>query len=206
MIDLYTFSTPNGRKIPILLEELGLPYQVHSINILKGDQHRPEYLKINPNGKIPAIIDHDTFDGKPLTIFESGAILIYLAEKAGRFIGKNIRSRTEVLQWLMFQMSAIGPMFGQFNHFSHAAPEKIPYAIERYGKEVSRIMGVVESHLSDRDYFSEEYSIADISSYAWIQGVVAKASHLLPSGASGIRGWLERVGSRPAVQKGMTVP
>jgi GST-like protein len=167
MIQLYTWATPNGKKVSVMLEELELPYEVHPINIAKGDQLKPEYLAINPNNKIPAIIDSDGPDGKPLKLFESGAILMYLAEKTGKFLPQEMAKRYEVIQWLMFQMGGVGPMFGQANYF-YRLEEKVPFAIERYYKEAIRLYKVLEQTLGQRDYLAGDYSIADIATYPWV--------------------------------------
>lgn len=204
MIDLYTWPTPNGRKISIMLEELGLPYRVHAIDITQGEEFTPEFLAINPNAKIPAIIDSDGPDGKPITLFDSGAILIYLAEKGGQFIPHDPRTRYITLQWLMFQLGDMGPMFGQAHHFLRFAPQAVPYAIERYTKEVRRLYGVLDQRLSEVSYFANEYSIADIAIYPWVarhewHGVnLADFPH--------VKAWFERIALRPAVAKGMAVP
>ena len=204
MIDLYTWTTPNGYKVSILLEELQLPYRVHTIDITQGEQFHPEFLKINPNNKIPAIVDHDTSDHKPFCVFESGAILIYLAEKTGKFLSKKLQHRSETLQWLMFQMAGFGPMLGQAHHFRRFAPEKIPYAIERYTKEAHRLYGVLNQRLADREYVAEDYSIADIALYPWAtyfdwQGINLKD---FPH----VERWMNIIAKRPAVIKGMRVP
>ncbi len=164
MIDFYTFTTPNGRKVSIMLEELALPYNVHSIDISKNDQFTPEFIAINPNSKIPAIIDQET----GITVFESGAILMYLAEKTGKFLPTATAEKYEVIQWLMFQMGSVGPMFGQLNHFRRYAPEQIPYAIDRYQKETLRLYGVLDRQLADREFVCGEYSIADMAIYPWV--------------------------------------
>jgi GST-like protein len=203
MIDLYTAATPNGRKASIMLEELELPYTVHALDLRKDEQHRPEFLAINPNGKIPAIVDHDASFG-PLTVFESGAILVYLADKTGKLLAPSGAARYEALQWLMFQMSAVGPMFGQYFHFALVAPEKVPYAIDRYTKESLRILGVLDGHLAGRPFLAGEYTIADVCTYPWVAGLLDrffKAAMLRH-----VRAWLDRVGARPAVQRGMKVP
>ena len=168
MIDLYTWTTPNGRKVSIMLEELGLPYNTHAINIGKGDQFAPEFIAINPNSKIPAIVDPEGPDGKPISLMESGAILIYLAEKSGKLLPASARARYVALQWLMFQMGGVGPMFGQVHHFLRAAKEPVPYAIERYTTETRRLYGVLNERLKDREYLADEYSIADIATYPWV--------------------------------------
>ncbi|MGF6693304.1 GST-like protein [Metapseudomonas resinovorans] len=170
MIDLYYWTTPNGHKISLFLEETGLPYRVHPINIGKDEQFQPHFLKISPNNRIPAIVDHEPADGgEPLSLFESGAILLYLAEKTGRFIPHDLRSRQECLQWLFWQMGGLGPMAGQNHHFNRFAPEKLPYAIQRYVKETARLYGVLDKRLADRSYVAgSEYSIADMAIYPWI--------------------------------------
>ena len=201
MIQLYTSGTPNGWKISIAMEEMGLPYQVHPIDIMKGEQKTPEFLRINPNGRIPAIIDAD--EGG-LTIFESGAILVYLAEKTGQLYGPDKVARSKVLQWLMFQMSGIGPMMGQANVFFRYFPEKIPAVIDRYQGEVRRLFGVLEGQLADQNYLAGDYSIADIANWSWVRihdwgGVGIEAfPHL--------QRWLDRIEARPAVQRGVRVP
>jgi GSH-dependent disulfide-bond oxidoreductase len=205
MIDLYTFKTPNGRKASIALEELGIPYKVHSVDIGKGEQFKPEFLAINPNNKIPAIVDHASADGRPVTVFESGAILLYLAEKTGALMPADPRGKAEVTQWLMFQMGGVGPMFGQLNHFKKYAPTQVPYAIERYWNESKRILGVLDKQLSSRQYLATTYSIADIATYPWLRGMRDLYPELL-QGTHRLEEYLHRVGSRPAVQKGMQVP
>ncbi len=201
MIDLYTFATPNGRKVSILLEELGLSYNVHKIDITKKEQFSAEFIAINPNSKIPVIVDSDS----DITIFESGAILVYFAEKTGKLLPTETKSRYQVIEWLMFQMASVGPMFGQFNHFNRYAPEKIPYAIARYEQETLRLYGVLDGQLSDRPYIAgEDYSIADIAIYPWVASyafmglTLEKYPHL--------KRWVEMLEKRPAVQLGMAVP
>jgi len=203
MIDLYTFGTPNGKKATIMLEEVGLPYELHVVDIRKGDQHKPEFLAVNPNGKIPAIVDRDA-EGGPLAVFESAAILIYLAEKTGKLLTAHGRARYEALEWVMFQMGGVGPMFGQLGHFTMAAPEKIPYAIERYTKESLRLMGVLDGRLRDHAYLAGDYSIADVCTYPWVAGMKER----MPGAGdfAHVDAWLSRVGGRPAVQKGMSLP
>ena len=186
-----------------MLEEVELPYKTHLIHIGKGDQHKPEFLAINPNGKIPAVVDHDGPGGQPVSIFESGAILIYLAEKTGKLLPSDPRKRYEVLQWLMFQMGGLGPMLGQLNHFTKYAPEKVPYAIDRYSKEGDRLMGVLDLQLTGRDYLAGEYSIADVASYAWVK---ARQDMGAFEPFPRVSAWLDRVGARPAVQRGVQVP
>lgn len=205
MIDLYTFTTPNGRKVSIALEELGLPYTVKVVDIMKGEQFRPEYLAINPNNKIPAIVDHEGPGGQPLTLFESGAILLYLAEKTGKLLPAEPRGRYQALQWLMFQMGGVGPMMGQMNHFARFASEKIPYAIERFTKETERLLKVLDGHLARSEYLAPEYSVADIATYPWVAGMQQYSPQLFEPVAH-VRRWVERVGARPAVQRGMKVP
>ena len=204
MIELYTWGTPNGRKASIALEELGLPYNVHKIDIGKGDQFKPEYLAINPNGKIPSIVDPDGPDGKPINVFESGAILIYLAEKTGKLLPKDARGRSVAIQWLMFQMGGVGPMFGQAHHFRRFAPEKIPYAVDRYSNETKRLYGVLDRRLKEAEHLAGEYSIADIATYPWVsrhewQDVVLAD---FPS----VKRWFDALSARPAVARGMAVP
>jgi GST-like protein len=203
MIELYTWSTPNGRKVSIMLEECGLPYNVHKINIgTNTEQFTPQYLKINPNGKIPSIVDPDGPDGKPIAMMESGAILIYLADKTGKFFSK--KYKYEVLQWLMFQMGGVGPMFGQAHHFMRAKKDEIPYGTERYGNEARRLYGVMDARLSKKDFFAGEYSIADIAIYPWIARHEWHRVDL--AGFPNVKRWYDAVGARPAVVKGMAVP
>ncbi|MGL5084046.1 MAG: glutathione S-transferase N-terminal domain-containing protein [Microcoleaceae cyanobacterium] len=199
MIDLYTFTTPNGRKPAIMLEEVNLPYNPIKIDISKGDQFSPEFIAINPNSKIPAIIDQDT----GITVFESGAILIYLAEKTGQFLPTDITGRIQVLEWLMFQMGSVGPMFGQFNHFRRFAPEKIPYAIERYEKETLRLYGVMDGQFAKHEFLAGDYSIADIATYPWVAGY--EMMGLTLDHHPNLKRWVETLEKRPAVQKGMAV-
>ena len=170
MIDLYYWTTPNGHKITLFLEEAAMPYRLHGIDISKGEQFAPDFLAISPNNRIPAIVDHAPVDGgKPVSVFESGAILLYLAGKTGQFIPKDLRGQVQALEWLMWQMGGLGPMLGQNHHFAHYAPEKIPYAIERYVKETGRLYGVLDKRLRGRDFIlGKQYSIADMASYPWI--------------------------------------
>jgi GST-like protein len=204
MIDLYTWTTPNGRKVSIMLEELGLPYRVHAINIGKDDQFKPEYVKINPNSKIPSIVDPDGPDGKPIALMESGAILVYLADKTGKLLAKSGRARYEALQWLMFQMGGVGPVFGQVHHFLRAAKEQVPYAIERYGKETKRLYGVLNERLKDSSCLAGDYSIADIATYPWVARHEWHKTDL--SAFPHVKRWYDAISARPAVQKGMNVP
>ena len=203
MIDLYFFPTPNGQKISIALEELELPYTLHRVNILKREQYEPAFLKISPNNKIPAIVDRDGPDGAPLSIFESGAILMYLAEKAGKLLPSEPRPRWEVLQWLMWQMGGLGPFGGQANHFNKDAPEKVPYGIERYTKELTRLYDVMDKRLADRDYLAGDYSIADIACYGWVAQWEDGGQTL--SDHANLQAWFERLSARPGVQRGMAV-
>ena len=204
MIDLYTWGTPNGRKVSIMLEECALPYRVHAVDITKGDQSKPDFVAINPNSKIPAIIDSDGPDGQALTLFESGAILIYLAEKTGRFLPSDARGRATVLQWLMFQMGGIGPMFGQTHHFRRFAPEQIPYAIDRYSNETRRLYGVLDKRLSEAEFLAGDYSIADIATYPWVSRHEWQGVDL--AGLPNVARWAKTIAARPAVEKGMLVP
>ena len=204
MIDVYSWATPNGHKIHVMLEECGLPYRVHAVNIGTGDQFTPQFLAISPNNKIPAIVDPEGPDGAPISIFESGAILLYLAAKTGRFLPEDTRGRYEVLQWLMFQMGSVGPMLGQAHHFRIYAPEKIPYAIERYTNEAKRLYGVMDRRLAHSKYLGgPEYSIADIAVFPWLrswknQGIDwADHPHL--------KGWFDEIAARPAVMRGVEV-
>jgi len=204
-IDLYTWSTPNGRKVSILLEELGVPYKTHAIDISKNDQFAPSFVEINPNSKIPAIVDNDGPDGKPFSVFESGAILIYLAEKFGKFLPKDARGRSVTLQWLMFQMGGFGPMLGQAHHFMKFAPVKVEYGIERYGKEAKRLYGVLDKHLATNTYLAgDEYTIADMATYPW---AARHEYHQVDLAAfPNVKRWYDAIGARPTVKKGMAVP
>jgi GST-like protein len=202
MIDLYTAATPNGWKISIALEEMGLPYDVHPLAFSKQEQKAEWYLTINPNGRIPAIVDraNDAF-----AIFESGAILIYLAEKTGQLMPKDPKGRSRVIQWLMFQMSGVGPMMGQANVFFRYAPEKIPYAIDRYQREVRRLFDVLERQLSTNEYVAgKDYSIADIAHWAWVHGY--EWSGVTLEGLPHLERWIKLIGERPAVKRGRAVP
>ena len=201
MIDLYTAETPNGWKISITLEELGLPYTVHALALSKNEQKAPWYLKINPNGRIPAIVDRDNGD---FAVFESGAIMIYLAEKTGRLLPQDVKGRSLVIQWLMFQMGGIGPMMGQANVFYRYAPEKIPYAIERYQREVRRLLEVLNTRLADNEYLAGEYSIADIANWSWVRGY--EWSGVSIEGLKPLARWLSTIEARPAVTRGRAVP
>ncbi len=204
MIEVYSWPTPNGHKVHIMLEECGLPWRVHGIDIGAGDQFRPEFLAISPNNKVPAIVDPDGPDGQPMALFESGAILLYLAGKTGRFLPADTRGRYEVLQWLMFQMAGVGPMLGQAHHFRIYAPEKVPYAIERYTREAQRLYGVMDKRLAASAWIAgDDYTIADIAIFPWLrswqnQGIDwADFPH--------VKAWFDRIAERPAVQRGVQV-
>jgi GSH-dependent disulfide-bond oxidoreductase len=201
MIDLYTFSTPNGHKASIMLEEVGLPYTVHVVDLRAGEQKAAEFLAKNPNGKIPTIVDRDG----PVTVFESGAILIYLAEKTGKLLAASGQARYEALEWVMFQVSTIGPVFGPYFHFAKEAPEKLPYAIERYRKEALRVLGVLDGRLAGRAYLAGDYSIADVCTYSWV-AIALDGFDDSKAAFANVRAWLARVGARPAVEKGMKIP
>ncbi len=203
MIDLYTWITPNGRKISIMLEEVGLPYEVHPINLQKGEQFAPDFLAISPNNRIPAIIDREGPDGKLYSLFESGAILMYISEKVGKLVPTEMHKRYEVIQWLMFQMGGVGPMFGQAHHFMRAS-EKVPYGIDRYSKETRRLYGVMNKHLANREFFAGDYSIADIATYPWVARYERHQVKLeeFPY----VKRWFDRLSARPAVRRGMVVP
>jgi GSH-dependent disulfide-bond oxidoreductase len=198
MIDLYYWPTPNGHKITIFLEEAGLPYTIHRIDIGKGDQFQPDFLKIAPNNRMPAIVDHQPADGgAPIDIFESGAILQYLAEKTGRFLPKDTRGRFETMKWLFWQMGGLGPMAGQSNHFNVYAPEKLPYAMTRYSNETGRLFGVLNKRLADRAFVAGEYSIADMAAYPW---TVNYTNHgLSPDNFPHLKRWQDEIAARPAV-------
>ena len=201
MIDLYYWTTPNGHKITICLEETGLPYNIHPVNIGKGEQFDPDFLKIAPNNRIPAIVDNEA---GALSIFESGAILQYLAEKVGKFLPKDEPvGRYQVLQWLNWQMGGLGPMLGQNHHFSRYAPEKIPYAIERYVKETARLYGVLDKQLQGREYIAGDYSIADMACYPWIVPYESQGQNL--NDFPNVKAWFEKMQMRPAVQKAYAV-
>jgi GST-like protein len=205
VIELFTWPTPNGHKVHIALEELGLPYNVTAVNIGEGEQFKPEFLAINPNHRIPAIVDDDGPGGEKFALFESGAILIYLAEKAGRLIPTDPRARYICLQWLMFQMAGVGPMFGQANHFANYAPEKIPYAIERYRNEARRLMRVLEKRLADVKHLAgRDYSIADIATFPWVRSAAA-SGHVDLSETPAVKNWVEGIEARPAVERGLAV-
>ncbi len=197
MIELYYWTTPNGHKITIFLEEVGLPYTIIPINIGAGDQFKPEFLKISPNNRIPAIVDHQPVDGgTPISVFESGAILLYLADKTGKLIPQDLRHRTQVLEWLFWQMGGLGPMAGQNHHFSAYAPEKIEYAINRYVNETGRLYGVLNKQLADREFVAGNYSIADIAAYPWIVPHERQNQNL--EDFPHVKRWFEAIKARPA--------
>jgi GST-like protein len=203
MIDVYYWPTPNGHKVTIFLEETGTPYKIVPVNIGKGEQFAPEFLKFSPNNRMPAIIDHEGPGGKPISIFESGAILMYLAEKTGKLMPSETRAKYNVIEWLMFQMAGVGPMFGQRGHFMRAAPEKLPYAIERYTNESRRLLNVIDKRLSEVEYLAGAYSIADIATYPWVVGTRREPEQL--ESRPNFKRWLDAIGERPAVKKGVAV-
>lgn len=201
MIDLYTAPTPNGWKASICLEELEMPYEVHVVNLLQGDQKTPEYVKLNPNGRIPTIVDRDE-DG--FVVFESGAILLYLAEKAGRLLPSDRRGRSKVTQWLMFQMGGVGPMMGQANVFFRYFPEKIQPVIDRYQNECRRLFEVLDSRLAESEWLADGYSVADIANWSWVR--TYKWSGIDITGLEHLRRWMDQMAARPACQRGVKVP
>ena len=204
MIELYSWPTPNGHKIHIMLEETGLPYRVHPIDIGAGDQFKPDFLKISPNNKMPAMIDSDGPDGKPMSLFESGAMLLYLASKSGKFLPEDLRERWSTLQWLMFQMGGVGPMLGQAHHFLVYAPEKIPYAMQRYSKEANRLYGVMDRRLAESKFIAcDEYTIADMAIMPWLRSYKNQGVEMeeYPQ----VKRWFDGIAARPAVQRGLAV-
>ncbi|HTO63184.1 MAG TPA: glutathione S-transferase N-terminal domain-containing protein [Bradyrhizobium sp.] len=203
MIDLYGWPTPNLHKVTILLEETGTPYNVIAVDIQNGDQFKPDFLKISPNNKMPAIVDREGPDGKPMAIFESGAILMYIAEKTGQFMPRSTRGRYDVIQWLMFQMGGVGPMLGQAHHFRQYAPEKLPYAIDRYTKEASRLYNVIDRRLGEVPYLATDYSIADMAVYPWIRPYERQGQAL--DDYPNLKRWFQAIDARPAVQRGLAV-
>ena len=203
MIDLYTWPTPNGFKASIMLEEVGLPYNVIAVNIGAGDQFDPEYLKINPNNKMPSIVDHDGPGGAPYSMFESGAILMYLAEKSGRLMPSDVAGRYLVVQWLMFQMAHVGPMLGQAHHFRQYATEKLPYAVDRYTNEAGRIYAVLDRRLGEVEYLTGDYSIADIATFPWLRSHKRQGQDL--GDFPDLKRWFEAIAARPAVERGLQV-
>ena len=203
MIDLYTWPTPNGFKVSIMLEEVGLPYNVIAVNIGEGDQFEPDFLKISPNNKMPAIVDNDGPDGKPYSMFESGAILIYLAEKTGRFMPTDVAGRYLVVQWLMFQMGHIGPMLGQAHHFRNYTPEPLPYAIDRYTNEAGRLYGVLDRRLGEVEFVAGDYTVADMAIFPWLRSHERQGQNL--DDFPNVKRWFESIADRPAVQRGVEV-
>jgi GST-like protein len=204
MIDVYSWATPNGHKVHIMLEECGLPYAAHAVDISTGEQFSPDFLAISPNNRIPAITDPDGPDGEPISLFESGAILLYLAGKTGRFLPRSTRGKYQALQWLMFQMASVGPMLGQTHHFRAYAPEKVEYAITRFSNEARRLYGVMDKQLATNDYIAgKEYTIADMAVWPWLRSHERQGIDLgeFPN----VKAWLEAIGNRPAVQRGITI-
>ena len=205
MIDLYYWTTPNGHKMTMFLEESGLPYTIHPVNIGKGDQFKPEFLKISPNNRIPAIVDRAPADGgAPIPMFESGAILLYLAEKTGRLVPADRRGRSRVIQWLMFQMGGVGPMMGQANVFYRYFPEKIQPAIDRYQNECRRLFEVLDRRLGESEWLADDYSVADIANWTWVR--THKWSGVDVTGLDHLRRWMDAMAARPACQRGVKVP
>ncbi len=206
MIDVYTWPTPNGHKVHIMLEECGLDYNVHAVNIGQGDQFEADFLAFSPNNKIPAIVDSDGPDGKPISVFESGAILIYLAEKTGKFMPppSQPRDRIAVLEWLMFQMGGVGPMLGQNHHFRHYAPEKLPYAVDRYTNEAARLYGVIDRRVGQTAYLAgDDYTIADMATFPWLRSYERQGQKL--EDFPNLKRWYEGIAARPAVERGVAV-
>jgi GST-like protein len=204
MIDVYSWATPNGHKVHIMLEECGLPYAAHAVDISTGEQFSPDFLAISPNNRIPAITDPDGPDGEPISLFESGAILLYLAGKTGRFLPRSTRGKYQALQWLMFQMASVGPMLGQTHHFRAYAPEKVEYAITRFSNEARRLYGVMDKQLATNDYIAgKEYTIADMAVWPWLRSHERQGIDLgeFPN----VKAWFEAIGNRPAVQRGITI-
>jgi GST-like protein len=204
MIDVYSWATPNGHKVHIMLEECGLPYAAHAVDISTGEQFSPDFLAISPNNRIPAITDPDGPDGEPISLFESGAILLYLAGKTGRFLPRSTRGKYQALQWLMFQMASVGPMLGQTHHFRAYAPEKVEYAITRFSNEARRLYGVMDKQLATSDYIAgKEYTIADMAVWPWLRSHERQGIDLgeFPN----VKAWFEAIGNRPAVQRGITI-
>ena len=209
MIDFYTWTTPNGYKVSIMLEETGLPYEVHPVDLGNNEQFDPEFLKIAPNNRIPAIVDREGDGGAPLTLMESGAILVYLAEKSGKFLAAKGGQRAKALEWLMWQMGGIGPMMGQANHFLNTASEKIPYAIDRYIGESARLLKVMDGRLGQAEYLGGDYSIADMAVYPWAAvgfELIRQGKPEIVGEGQNIERWMTAVSARPAVQRGMSIP
>jgi GSH-dependent disulfide-bond oxidoreductase len=204
MLDLYTWTTPNGRKVSIMLEEVELPYRVHPINIGQNDQFKPEFIAISPNSKIPALVDSDGPGGESYAMMESGAILLYLAKKTGKLLPQPERLRFDALQWLMFQMGGVGPMFGQVHHFLRAAKSPVPYAVDRYTREKDRLYGVLDQRLASHEYLADEYSVADIATYPWVARFEWHKTNL--ADFPHVKRWFDAISVRPAVQRGMQVP
>jgi GST-like protein len=208
LIDLYTWTTPNGQKVSIMLEESGLDYQVHPINLQKEEQFSSEFLKIAPNNKIPAIVDNDAAGGS-VSLFESGAVLVYLAEKSGKFLPSSGGTRAKVLEWLFWQMGGVGPMLGQAGHFVNSAPEQVPYAIDRFVTESARLLKVLDTQLAENEFVAGDYSIADMALYPWLVpalGPIKVAKADLLGEAANIERWMDRLAARPGIVKGMLVP
>ena len=204
MIEVYSWPTPNGHKVHIMLEECGLPYRVHGVDIGAGEQFRPEFLAISPNNKIPAIVDPDGPDGRPISLFESGAILLYLAGKTGRFLSADTRGKYVTLEWLMFQMGGVGPMLGQAHHFRIYAPEKIDYAVQRYTHEARRLYGVIDRRLAKQPYLAgDDYGIADIATFPWLRSSANQGVDWADYPHA--KAWFDRIDARPAVQRGVAV-
>ena len=204
MIDLHFWPTPNGLKITIFLEEAALPYRIVPVNILRGDQFKPEFLELSPNTRMPAIVDDDPpGGGEPISVFESAAILQYLAEKTGKFMPSDVRGKKTVLEWLAWQVANVGPAFGQYNHFAHYAKEKVPYAIERFGNEVHRLYGVLDKRLTDREWVADTYSIADMAIYPWFRSYERMSIDIAEFPR--VKAWLDRMIARPAVARGVEV-
>ena len=204
MIDLYYWTTPNGHKITIFLEETGTPYKIFPVNIGKGEQFAKDFLKISPNNRIPAMIDHEPAGGgAPISVFESGAMLLYLADKTGKFIAQDLRGRTQVLEWLFWQMANLGPNSGQNNHFSNYATDKIPYAMDRYRNEVNRLYGVLNRRLAEHEYMAGDYSIADMASYPWVRPYKNQGQNLAEF--PNLEKWFQRLHDRPAVAKAVKI-
>jgi GST-like protein len=202
MLDLYAWPTPNAHKVSIMLEEIGLPYNVIPVNIGAGEQFEPSFLKISPNNRMPAIVDHDA-PGGPVSIFESGAILMYLAEKSGQFWPTEVHKRYDVAQWVMWQMGGLGPMLRQANHFKYVAPEPMPYAVDRYVNETKRLFGILDHRLTDRDYIAGDYSIADMASYSW--STIFTRLDIAIEEFPALQRWQSRMAERPAVKRGMAL-
>lgn len=203
MIDLYVWPTPNGYKISIMLEETETPYRVFPVDIAAGDQFKADFLEISPGNRMPAIVDTEGPDGEPISIFESGAILLYLSEKAGRFIPRDMRGRYQVMQWLMWQMASIGPMLGQAHHFRQYAPDPIPYAVERYTNEANRLYGVLDRRLGEAPYVAGDYSIADMAIFPWLRAPERQGVDIEQFG--NVKRWRDAINARPAVQRGLTL-